>query len=156
MDEPRFVVEVRESPTEGLGLFARDFIPRGAVWWQGTEANVLLIGRAQYGTLGASHLPGDLKAFLDAVHTYTYYERDLDALVFILDDTRFINHSFTPNSGGGDLLRSRALRDIEPGEEILEDYTAYDRCPWASLYGAFGEVLKAAQEANGHGLVHRR
>lgn len=32
-----------------------------------------------------------------------------------------------------DGLTSTALRDIEAGEEIVEDYTNYDYCPWSHL-----------------------
>jgi hypothetical protein len=36
------------------------------------------------------------------------------------------NHSFNPNSS----KQCIALRDIEIGEEITEDYSLYDDIPW--------------------------
>lgn len=38
---------------------------------------------------------------------------------------QYINHSFAPNC-----KRGCALRDIEAGEEILEDYTEFDNAEW--------------------------
>ncbi len=147
MTTPRFDVEVRESPSHGFGLFAASFIPKDAVWWRGTPENTLRISRAQYETLRASHYREGGGGLIDTLHTYSYYERALDALILILDDTRYINHHDDPNAGGGMMLQSQALRDIHPGEEIVEDYRQFDPCPWASLYGEFGAWLYGEQAA---------
>ena len=72
--------------------------------------------------------------------TYSYYERNLDTLVFCLDDAKFCNHSFNDNSGAIDDENgfcSVSLRDIEPGEEITEDYSKYTLCGWLQAYGEF-------------------
>ncbi len=134
-------VEVRASSSHGYGLFANEFIPKGTVWWRATESNVLLINHDQYRTLAGSTLAESVQGFLESIHTYCFYEREYDSLVLILDETRHINHSFSANAGGGQPMQSIALEDIQAGEEILEDYTIFDRCPWLTLYGEFGASL---------------
>jgi len=69
--------------------------------------------------------------------TYSYYERDLDSLIFCLDNSRFVNHSFNANSGASkdeNGFCAAALRDIQPGEEITEDYSKYTLCSWLKKY----------------------
>lgn len=129
----RCLTRVGPSPLSGFGLFAREFIPRGTRWWHARVEDVLTISRAQYETLANSHQSPVIQGFLEAVAVYAYYAAKLEALVLCLDDSRFVNHSFTPNSGAtrpDHPLCSVALRDILPGEEILEDYTTYDDAPW--------------------------
>ncbi|GAB4317144.1 MAG: hypothetical protein Kow0069_19720 [Promethearchaeota archaeon] len=129
-------------------------IPRGTVWWHARPEDIFLINRQQYHALRCSHLAeSELSAaFLRAIDVYSYYVQKVDALVFCLDDSRFVNHSFEPNSGGRDAgmldpFRSVALRDIQPGEEILEDYTEYDECPWSPDEGFCAE-LRREKSAN--------
>ena len=66
-------------------------------------------------------LPAGLRA---VVADFTWVGSD-DRIYGSCDDGRFTNHSHTPNliqtSHG-----SVALRDIEVGEELLEDYEAFD------------------------------
>jgi hypothetical protein len=33
------------------------------------------------------------------------------------------------------------IRDVEKGEELLENYGTYDFCPWANLWGELGRQL---------------
>jgi SET domain-containing protein len=128
------LTEVRESKISGLGLFAKTFIPKGTAWFECEPHQVLMISKYQYQALCQSHDSPLSKGFIDAIKTYTYYEAKFDALIFCVDNARFVNHSFTPNSGADgprSSLKSVALRDIYPGEEITENYLSYDQCPWA-------------------------
>ena len=66
----------------------------------------------------------------------------------ILDDAKVWNHSASPNTGEhpdeargfGDGLSSYALRDIEAGEELTDDYGLHQDLQWfeaiCSQYGA--------------------
>ncbi|GAB4579909.1 MAG: SET domain-containing protein-lysine N-methyltransferase [Anaerolineales bacterium] len=127
------LTEARPSPVHGLGIFAKVDIPKGTVWWRAQPSDVLLIKQKQYETLKASiHSPVS-KAFLEAVYTYSYYSAEDDVLIFILDNARYTNHSFQPNSTVLDepgVIGSITLRDIQAGEEIMEDYSLFDHCPW--------------------------
>jgi SET domain-containing protein len=127
--------EVRESKIAGLGLFAKKLIPKGTYWFDHNHDDVLMISKKQYMTLIQSHDSPLSNGFIQAIKTYTYYEKIYDALVFCVDNARFVNHSTNPNSGADEFdspLKSIALRDIQEGEEITENYLSYDLCPWAA------------------------
>ena len=62
-----------------------------------------------------------------------YYFRSLITGQYLImpDDDRFTNHSLDPNVGGPDSLNPQreggvALRDIEAGEEITNNYASID------------------------------
>lgn len=129
-------IDVGQSPIHGLGLFAKREIPAGTIWWKASRNNVLLINRTQYETLLNSHTNGTINQLLDIATIYGYYSRRMDSIIVCLDNARYVNHSEQPNSGApydGNPLCSVALRDILPGEEILEDYAQYDLCPWSRI-----------------------
>jgi SET domain-containing protein len=134
------LTEVRKSNIHGFGLFAKVDIPKGRVWWHGRREDVLLLDRKQYETLTRSQRSQPIEQTLEAFLMYSYYGAESDELILCLDNSRFVNHSFEPNSGalpGGDPLVSLALRDIAAGEEIVENYMDYARCPWATLRWEF-------------------
>ena len=138
------LTEVRPSPTHGLGLFARTLIPRGTIWWRGRRSDLIPVTRSQFEALAASEQSPRTTAFIDAFLEFGYYLKEFDTLFLIPDNSRYLNHSFEPNSAvcpdsGG--LCSSTLRDIARGDEIFEDYTTYDKCPWAKLYGEFGRTI---------------
>ena len=138
------LTEVRPSEISGLGLFAKTRIPRDTIWWRAGEGDVLLINRTQYESLIRSEQTPSIMAFLDTLIVYGYYEESLRSIVMCMDNARFCNHSFTPNSGPtpvNEPLCSIALRNIEAGEEILEDYSSYDKCPWLDMCECFMEEL---------------
>lgn len=129
-------VELKTSPLHGLGLFAKRDIPCGTVWWRAKRTNVLLLKQSQYLTLQSSEVNGTMESLLNIASVYGYYSARLDSIVICLDNARYVNHSFAPNSGApdnGDPLSSMALRDIYAGEEITEDYASYDACPWCRI-----------------------
>ncbi|WP_269537698.1 SET domain-containing protein [Cerasicoccus fimbriatus] len=131
------LVEVRSSQIHGLGVFAREFIPAGTVWWRANQDNVLMLNKTQFETIMSSNCNANIQEFLNTCLIYGYYSVTLDKIIICLDNARYVNHSLTPNSGGPldfDGLTSTATRDILPGEEIVEDYTGYDHCPWSNLF----------------------
>ena len=128
--------EVRPSPLHGLGLFAKRDIPENTVWWKARRSQVMLLNRPQFHTLMASRINPVMENMLSIASIYGYYAARLDSIVICLDDARYVNHSEEPNSGAplnGDPLSSRTLRLIREGEEITEDYGAYDHCAWSSI-----------------------
>ena len=92
---------------------------------------------------------GDIVWFLDPTidHVFTYddfndlcrsqsdeqserfkrwsYKRK-DSWVLCSDNTKFANHSDTPNLGGESRQYDVALRDIKAGEELTYDYRVFD------------------------------
>lgn len=129
--------EVKLSDIHSLGLFAKKFIPKGTIWWHARPQDVLIISKDQYLTLNSSHDTSQMKDFLHNLLTYSYYERDTDSLIFCLDNSKFVNHSFNANSGASEDENgfcSVVLRDIQKGEEITEDYSKYTFCKWLQKY----------------------
>lgn len=93
--------EVKESPLHGRGLFATERITEGEV-----------IGWLKTKKAKKSKLDGPYVLWVDGQKP-----------VRVTCDLRFINHSSEPNAAYYDDLSVMALRDIEPGEEILHNYT---------------------------------
>ncbi len=128
---------VKQSEIQGYGLFAKKFIPKGKMWWHARVQDVLVIEKDQFLRLAksfeppASYSPRLTENFVTCILYYATYDVDIDAFVFSLDNARYVNHSENPNSAEGkEKFSSLALRDIQPGEEITEDYSRYGKAPW--------------------------
>jgi hypothetical protein len=128
--------EVRKSDIHGLGLFARKLIPKGTVWWHAREQDAFIISKTQFLMLDKPPKTPLITNFIEILLTYAYYDEILDALIFCLDDSKYVNHSFNPNTGTIEehALNAITRRDIQPGEEITEDYSAYASCEWLQQY----------------------
>ncbi len=131
--------EVRESSIHGLGLFAKRLIPKGTVWWHARQQDVLIITKNQFLMLDTPPKTPLIKNYIEILLTYAYYDEILDALIFCLDDSKYVNHSDKPNTGTIEehALNAISRRDIKPGEEITEDYSAYSLCNWLKKYKEF-------------------
>ena len=132
--------EVKKSRIHGLGLFAKSSISKGTIWWHARPQDVLIITKKQFLILDSSKKSRVMEEFMKSLLTYSYYERDLDALIFCLDNSRFVNHSFNANSGASEDENgfcAVAQNDILIGEEITEDYSKYSLCSWLQKYKQF-------------------
>ena len=97
--------EVRSSPIHGRGLFAAERIREGRWVWC-FEPRV-----DQIGAVASEHFSWRTE--------YGYVTPG--------DDARYINHSKTPNLWTmAGLAPVVAVRDIEAGEELTENYAEYD------------------------------
>lgn len=105
------------SPIHGMGVFAAEFIPRGTRVWEYRE--------------GFDHrVPAE---FVDSLpepgrtslrHYSAFWG---GGYVISADDARFLNHSQTPNlKTFSEPDVDIAIRDIQVGEELLEDYREFD------------------------------
>ncbi|MFX1326579.1 MAG: SET domain-containing protein [Promethearchaeota archaeon] len=129
--------KVKTSDIHGVGLFAKVLIPKGTVWWHARPQDIIIVSKYQFLILDSSQKTKQMKDFMHYLLTYSYYERDTDSLIFCLDNARFVNHSFNANSGATEDENgfcSVTLKDIQPSEEITEDYSKYDLCPWLNKY----------------------
>ena len=117
------------SGKEGLGITTLETIYKGTcVWTSKLNENVFEYNEAD--TL--KHLKSfrnlhEAKAFLDVT-----YGRG-DKLCLILDDGRYMNHAASPNNNcRTDLTTGHcyAIRTILPGEQLYEDYAAFDHPPF--------------------------
>jgi SET domain-containing protein len=119
--------DLRESKIAGLGLFAKARIPKGTLLWKYSEKSVREFSNAEEvrATL-KTRTHDEVIFFLE--HAYCWDDKVNE----ILDDGRYWNHSKSPNTGSlpEDEDSSFALRDIEAGEELLDDYSKHDMFDW--------------------------
>ncbi len=114
---------LKKSPIDGLGLFANQFIPQGAVVWRFTPGFDIEVREKKLKDLS----PPARKQFLK----YAFLEPGTDNYILCFDDARFSNHSDHPNCVNV-LLQSDnewaavAARDIFPGDELTCDYKDFD------------------------------
>ena len=111
---------VEKSEIEGLGLFAGQDIKEGdIVWFLDPTVDTIIPEDRFEGIL--NWLPKD--------HAENFkkwsYKRE-DDYVLCADNTKFANHSDTPNLGGDHKQYDVALRDIKVGEELTYDYRVFD------------------------------
>ena len=117
----------------GLGLFANEFIPKGTVVWKYLKENHQYFYSKQ-----SLEDKTSLMSFKEA-QTYLKHCIDVDAntVIHFNDDSKYGNHSSNDfNIGdcdkdlGFDVMC--ATRDIDKGQEILENYLAghYYKCKW--------------------------
>lgn len=110
------------SAIEGIGLFAAEFIAKGTAIWKFQPGFDLEIDEKALKKLSAPALEQFLK--------YSYVNPASKKYVLCFDDTRFFNHSDTPNTKSTDPHDDHkdvvvALRDIEAGEELTTDYREF-------------------------------
>ncbi len=114
---------VAPSNIHGLGLFADQFIPKGTTIWNFTEG------------FDQKFNPEQIVAFpqilQDFFSTYSSISKKTGKNILCGDQGNYINHSKDPNINckyieGEEEFIAYALRDIEAGEEITENYSEYD------------------------------
>jgi SET domain-containing protein len=111
------------SDIEGLGLFARQHIPKGAIVWTFVPGVDALFDESAIEALPA--------VTQDICRRYAYLDPNSKKYVLCGDDARFENHSENPNTTGvypeGQPFGiDIATRDIQEGEEITCDYRSFD------------------------------
>jgi SET domain-containing protein len=104
-----------KSPIHGIGIFARDFIPRGTLVWEFTPDADQVFSAADLALL----LPLQRETIL----FYGYIEPDREGVVLCCDNARHFNLLRGANCGSGDqsahgYVSTLALRDIAAGEEL--------------------------------------
>jgi uncharacterized protein len=114
---------VKPSEIDGIGLFADEIIPAGTVVWKFDARFDWRFYEKDFESMSAIQ-----QEFL---RRYSYLSTVSGKYVFSTDDSRFSNHSQSKyNIVNSDCsceeLCSVASRDIEVGEELLEDYRTFD------------------------------
>lgn len=102
-----FIDEVK-----GKGVIATAKIPKGTVTWvfDDLDREIAMAGLAQLS-----------EPCRESVINYSYRNHKGN-LIFCWDNERFINHSFRHNCCLTPYNFEIAIRDIEPGEELTDDY----------------------------------
>jgi SET domain-containing protein len=106
------------SSGKGIGLFAKDKIPKGTKYWVRNETFDKVISQTQLNTFN--------KLASNYIKTYGFQEINFNWYL-CGDNARFSNHSIVPNSQNhfdvnGFLQYHSASDEIKPGEEIFCDY----------------------------------
>ncbi len=109
--------KIEKSGIHGIGLFADQFIPKGTVTWEYNSEFDTSFTEEQ-----VQKLPEIAK---DRFLHYAYIDKDLSKYILCWDDLRFINHSTNPNIDSTP-RKDVANKDIQPGEELLCNYEAYE------------------------------
>ncbi len=114
-------VDFKMSDVHGMGVFASKLIPSGTPIWAFDDSmhvctrktmskmSPAAIRFALHG--GYLHIPSD---------KFLWYEDGMEFMNHALGDKANVGLDFWPSLGEDHLV---ALRDIAPGEELLEDYT---------------------------------
>jgi uncharacterized protein len=109
--ELRFV-----SEDIGYGIFATQDIPKGTITWVKDQLD-RVISKSELQLFTPSNLENFLK--------YTYRDKNGDYF-FCWDLTRYVNHSYYPNSMITGLGFEIAIKDILKGDEITNDYGTFN------------------------------
>jgi hypothetical protein len=111
------LVEVRDSPLHGLGVFATQRIPKGTriIEYLGER-----VSHAEADRRYADKEEHDSHTFLFIVDARTVIDAGVDG-----NEARFVNHACQPNCES--VIENRrvyieAIRTIAPGEELTYDY----------------------------------
>jgi hypothetical protein len=100
------------SPEIGWGVVATKLIPKGTITWI-------------FDPLDQVFTPDDIRKldpiYKDKLHTYTYRDNEGN-FVLCWDNARFVNHSFNSSCMSTAYNFEVAVRDINPGEELTDDY----------------------------------
>ena len=113
----RWRTEIRPSPIHGLGMFACEPIPAGAVVKDFHRLFDFTITDREF-----AELPACVQDWLE---TYCYVDKE-GQYHYAGDNAKYTNHSDDANTRHvDDGRRSIAVRDIEAGEEITCDYRLF-------------------------------
>eukprot|EP00729_Bicosta_minor_P007742 gene7742-22332_t len=130
-NDPAFEVPyvIKESAIGGIGIFATEFIPKGALLWRYAPGETVKLYETEAklrARVAEIKDPKEVKEFLEHVYTFD------GTVIEIVGDGKMWNHSkVNANTGSspftGEEDSSYAIKDIQPGEEFLV----------AHEYGAF-------------------
>lgn len=100
------------SPEIGYGVVATKFIPKGTITWV-------------FDPLDQVFTPEEISKlapiFQEKLNTYSYRDHNGN-FILCWDNSRFVNHSFHSNCISTPYNFELAVRDIQPGEELTDDY----------------------------------
>ena len=119
-----YKTEVAKSSIHGLGLFAKDLIRKGSVFWKHDHiidgwVDIVSAEKPQY------------DMFLEHMEYFYCYDETLDLYIRPSDNLIFINHSDSPNLDSPSKYIHIANKDIERGEELTLNYR--DICDYGWL-----------------------
>lgn len=106
-----------KSDIEGLGLFAKQFIPKGTIIWRFHFPDFIL-SKKDYVELDLTEVE---KKFIE---TYSTFKNGY--ITFYSDNSKYSNHSNRPNTYMNLIGEQVSSADIKEGEEITCNYYEID------------------------------
>ena len=100
------------SHSVGYGVVATDFIPKGTVTWALDKLD------REFDPEEIQHYD---PLYRDILDTYCF-RNNQGKLILCWDNARFVNHSFNSNCLTTAYDFEIAIRDIQPGEQLTDDY----------------------------------
>lgn len=100
------------SKEVGYGLVATEFIPAGTITWALDKLDKEFTS-AEFESMEP--------IYQDILETYTF-RNNLGNRILCWDNGRFVNHSFNSNCLTTAYDFEIAIRDIQPGEQLTDDY----------------------------------
>lgn len=100
----------------GHGLFATDFIPKGAITYIKDEFEIIISQEKFAG------LPPQMQALMDK---YSFIEANGDHIVS-WDLAKYVNHCCNCNTMSTGYGFEIAIRDIQPNEQITDEYAIFN------------------------------
>ena len=156
--------EIRQTAEKGRGVFAASRIPKGSLIWHPVQ-HAYFQDETSFRRF-LSSLTWELAC--DIIQ-WAYVEEtweDEYTVAVELDVGSFINHAPSGEANAGYMANSEfvvASRDIEAGEEILQDYTTFDndeddRVPWFDeiFVHAYGGEDRIVMDADNPSLRRAR
>jgi len=118
-------IEVRPSPIEGQGLFAKEPIARGEQLTRNGEDDYVTMTDAEFEAFTKTATSYDAVALGNGLHRVSTVSRDQDP-------SNYGNHSCDPNAdtNAEGLV---AIRDIKADEEITCDYALHSSKSWSMI-----------------------
>ena len=115
--------KVLPSPLHGYGLFADEPITKGTEIWRFTPGFDQKFTREQI-----LSWPDLLQIY---IYKYCWRSKKSKLYCFSADDGKYFNHSNSPNVlsayyDNEEEVVTRALRDIQVGEELLDNYNSFE------------------------------
>lgn len=104
------------SPEVGYGVFATAFIPRGTITYVEDELEV---------KIQAAQFMNFQKPIRDILDKYSYIDAD-GVRILSWDFAKYVNHNCSHNSISTGYGFEIALRDIQIGEEITDEYGIFN------------------------------
>ena len=115
--------KIKPSRIHGIGLFAEQAISKGMIIWKFTPGFDQKFTREQI--LG---FPDLLQIY---IYKYCWRSKKSKLYCFSADNGKYCNHSKNPNvlseyRDNEEEVITVAIKDIEIGEEILDDYSSFE------------------------------
>jgi hypothetical protein len=139
------------NPEVGFGVFATRLIPKGSLTWVQDDLDQVVL---------PDRIAALAPVYRALLEKYTFRDA-LGQYILCWDLGRFMNHSCVPSCLGLEADFEVAVRDIQPGEELTDDYgtlhlqahESFDcRCGAAGCRGRVGAGDRVAQAATWEAL----